>query len=104
MSHIPLLSRHSAPPRLQSPRRGPQACCLCLLLGALVIVAHPPLLYAHVYNATRVAAPPPELQRLVESGADARVMENGDGSLPVASLHDLLVTVRYLANRALELR
>tara|TARA_X000001036_G_scaffold437316_1_gene482365 strand:+ start:819 stop:1133 length:315 start_codon:yes stop_codon:yes gene_type:complete len=104
MSHIPLLAKH-APPRLQAPRRGPQVCCFCLLLGIVLLVAQPPL-YSYAYNATHavddVPAPPPEVHRLIETGM--RGMQTPDGLVPASYLHDLLVTVRYLAKRALASR
>ena len=114
MSHIPLLAKH-APPRLQSPRRGPQVCCLCCLLGIVLLVAQPPL-YSYAYNATHtttvdVPAPPPEVHRLLEGAKweDATGLggiQTPDGMVPVPAsyLHDLLVTVRYLAKRALASR
>lgn len=78
MSHLPLLAKHAPPAKLQSPRRAPQLCCLCLLAGTALLVLQPDLL--HVHNATHV---PPELHRLVHGTPE----EN-----------DLLVTVRYLAS------
>ena len=113
MSHIPLLARHAPPPRLQSPPRAPLVCCCFLLLGVVLLVAQPPL-YSYAYNAThavdRPAPPPAELHRLLEAGKweDAAnnlgAIQAPDGSVPASYLHDLLVTVRYLAKRALESR
>jgi len=105
MSHIPLLSKHALPPRLQSPRRAPQVCCLCLLVGTVLLVAHSPLLYAPLYNATHAGgeiAVPPELHRLLETpdAAGLAGIQTADSTY----LHDLLVTVRYLAKRALKSR
>lgn len=101
MSHIPLLAKH-APPRLQSPRRGPQVCCLCCLLGIVLLVAQPPL-YSYAYNATHsvdVPAPPPELYHVLDENAN-RIDDTPDMR---GMMHDLLVTVRYLAKRALASR
>ena len=111
MSHIPLLAKHAPPPRLQSPRRGPQVCCLCLLVGTVLLIAQPPL-YSLAYNATHAPAQPApaELHRLLEAAKweDAAGGMGGiqtpDGAVPASYLHDLLVTVRYLAKRALESR
>jgi len=110
MSHIPLLARHAPPPRLQAPRRGPQVCCFCLLVGTLLLIAQPPL-YAYAYNATHTPEPPApaELHRLLETAKweDTPGMggiQTPDGAVPASYLHDLLVTVRYLAKRALESR
>tara|TARA_B100000963_G_scaffold131787_1_gene114825 strand:+ start:724 stop:1065 length:342 start_codon:yes stop_codon:yes gene_type:complete len=113
MSHIPLLARHAPPPRLQPPRRAPLVCCCLLLLVVVLLVAQPPL-YSYAYNAThaveRSAPPPAELHRLLEAGKweDAANNLGGtqtpDGSVTASHLHDLLVTVRYLAKRALESR
>ena len=104
MSHIPLLSKHALPPRLQSPRRAPQVCCLCLLVGTVLLVAYSPLLYAPLYNATHAGetAVPPELHRLLEtpSGVGLSGIQAADGTY----LNDLLVTVQYLAKRALKSR
>ena len=102
MSHIPLLAKH-APPRLQSPRRGPQVCCLCCLLGIVLLVAQPPL-YSYAYNATHtvdVPAPPPELQRLLDENAHRYVDDTPDMR---GVTQDLLVAVRYLAKRVLASR
>ena len=107
MSHIPLLARHAPPPRLQSPRRAPLVCCCLLLLGVVLLVAQPPL-YSYAYNATHAAehpAPAPaELHRLLEAGNNLGGIQTPDGSVTASHLHDLLVTVRYLAKRALESR
>lgn len=112
MSHIPLLAKHAPPPRLQPPRRGPQVCCLCLLLGTVLLIVQPPL-YSLAYNATHTHTPEPpapaELHRFLEVAKweDAHGMggiQTPDGTIPVSYLHDLLVTVRYLAKRALESR
>ena len=42
-------------------------CCLCLLVGTVLLLVQPPLLYAQFYNATRVhhQPPPEELHRLL---------------------------------------
>lgn len=79
MSHLPLLAKHAPPARLQSPRRAPQLCCLCLLVGTALLVTQTDLIHAHG-NGTKV---PFELHRLVHGTPE----EN-----------DLLVTVRYLAS------
>jgi len=86
-------------------------CCFCFLVGIVLIVAQPPL-YSFAYNATRtvdVLAPPPEVHRLLEAAkwqdaADMRGMQTPDGLVPDSHLHDLIVTVRYLAKRALASR
>lgn len=111
MSHIPLLAKH-APPRLSGPRRGPQVCCLCLLVGSVLLLVQPPLLYAQFYNATRVQhqPPPEELHRLLagtrwEDAPGFDGLQTPDGSsISAGHLRDLLVTVRYLADRALSSR
>ena len=86
-------------------------CCLCLLVGVVLLVAQPPLLYAYAYNATHAPAQPApaELHRLLESAKweDTPGMggiQTPDGAVSASYLHDLLVTVRYLAKRALESR
>ena len=84
---------------------------MLLLLGVVLLVAQPPL-YEYAYNATHAheEPPPPELHRLLEAGKweDAAGVGGGiqtpDGSVPASYLHDLLVTVRYLAKRALPSR
>ena len=107
MSHIPLLAKHAPPPRLQSPRRGPQVCFLCMLVGVVLLIAQPPL-YSLAYNETHAVVqhqhPPAELHRLLEDTPGMDGMQTPDGAIPVSYLHDLLVTVRYLAKRALESR
>ena len=111
MSHIPLLARHAPPPRLQPPPRAPRVICVLLLLGVVLLVTQPPL-YEYAYNATHAheEPPPPELYRLLagtrwESTANFGGMQTLDGSAVSADyLRDLLVTVRYLAGRALPSR
>lgn len=113
MSHIPLLAKHAhAPPRLSGPRRGPQVCCFCLLASAVLLLVQPPLIYAHFYNVTHAHTepPPPEMHRLLagtrwEDTDSFGGLRTPDGSsISADHLRDLLVTVRYLADRALSSR
>lgn len=112
MSHLPLLAKHAPPPRLQPPPRAPRVVCLVLLLGVVLIVLQPPLSLAHAFNTTHALKdpPPPEMHRLLEGMRWEDTLNFGgihapDGSaLPADYLRDLLVTVRYLANRALSSR
>lgn len=109
MSHIPLLARHAPPPRLHAPPRAPRVVCVLLLLAVVFLVAQPPL-YEYAYNATHVPKEPPvpfEVHRLLggarwEDAASFGGMQTPEGStVSVDHLRDLLVTVRWLANRAL---
>lgn len=112
MSHLPLLSKHALPPRLQPPPRAPRVVCLVLLLCVVLIVMQPPVSLAHVFNTTHALRdpPPPEMHRLLagvrwEDAVNFGGIQAPDGSaLSVDYLRDLLVTVRYLANRALSSR
>ena len=79
-------------------------CCFCCLLGIVLLVAQPPL-YSYAYNATHavdvvVPAPPPEVYRVLDEHAN-RIDDTPDMR---GMMHDLLVTVRYLAKRALASR
>ena len=112
MSHLPLLAKHAPPPRLQPPPRAPRVICLVLLLGVVLLLLQPPLSLAHVFNATHAhkEPPPPEMHRLLtgvrwEDTVNFGGIQTPDGSaLSADYLRDLLVTVRYLANRALSSR
>jgi len=78
----------------------------------VLLVLQPPLSLAHVFNATHTPKdpPPPEMHRLLtgvrwEDTLNFGGMQTPDGAaLPADYLRDLLVTVRYLANRALSSR
>ena len=86
-------------------------CCLCLLVGVVLLIAQPPL-YSYAYNATHAAEQPApaELHRLLEAAkwedthGGMGAIQTPDGAIQASYLHDLLVTVRYLAKRALESR
>lgn len=98
MSHVPLLAKH-APPRLQSPHRGPQVFCLCLLFGIILLVSQTPMC-TYVYNATHTVdattlPPPAAVHRLLHDATDIEWEEMS------GTMQDLIVTVRFLAQRAL---
>ncbi|MBN38139.1 MAG: hypothetical protein CMI29_06680 [Opitutae bacterium] len=98
MSHVPLLSKQSVP-KLQSPRRGPQVVCLCLLLGVVFLLV-PSRVYAPLMsNATRARAdpPPPALRRIIDASTQHQLV-TGD------TLQDLLTAVGFLAEREIAKR
>jgi hypothetical protein len=95
MSHVPLLAKQSVP-KLQPPRRAPQAVCLCLLLGLVFLMVPPNAYVSLLANATRAPAnPPPQaLRRVIEASTQhRRVTED--------TLQDLLATVGFLAERTI---
>ena len=97
MSHVPLLSRQSVP-KLQSPRRGPQVLCLCLVVTVVLLVMPRNAFDALVWNATHVPDPPPQaLGRIVNAAARHDTVTS-------ETLDDLLATVGYLAKRELPSR
>lgn len=70
------------------------------MVGVVLLLAQPPL-YSYAYNATHAPAQPApaELHRLLDPSL--RMDDTPDMR---GMMHDLLVTVRYLAKRALESR
>ena len=98
MSHVPLLAKQTVP-KLQSPRRGPQVVCLCVL-AALVFLIVPSSTYAPFFgNASHppTEPPPPELMRVIDASTQHRLVTED-------TLHDLLATVSYLAKREINPR
>ena len=99
MSHVPLLARQTVP-KLQSPRRGPQVLCLCLLVGIVLLVMPRAAFEALAWNATRAAPdPPPDaVERIIKLAALHRdpwyELRDQD-----QEKEDLLATVGYLAKQ-----
>ena len=72
MSHVPLLSKQSAP-KLSPPRRGPQVVFLCLLSGLLCLLVPSSgyeILLGNATHATHVPPPdeppPRAVQRIID--------------------------------------
>ena len=104
MSHVPLLARTTVP-KLQSPRRGPQVLCLCLVVTVVLLLAPSGAFEALAWNATRAAPDPPPhaVRRTIERAAlhrdPAYELRYSD-----QEQEDLLATVAWLAQRELESR
>ena len=98
MSHVPLLAKQSVP-KLQPPRRAPQAMCLCLLVGIAFLLVPSNAYVTLLGNATRAPAnPPPQaLRRVIEASTQHRLVAED-------TLQDLLATVGFLAERAIASR
>lgn len=105
MSNIPLLSKTSVP-TLHSPRRGPQAVCLCMLVSLVLIlvssISFPVLVENttqtnHVTRGVRTKPPQAELLRVIKASTQHEAVTED-------TLRDLLSTVSYFAKRELHPR
>jgi hypothetical protein len=97
MSHVPLLSRQSVP-KLQPPRRAPQALLLCTVTIVVLLLLPHSAYDALSWNATRAHDdPPPAVNRIMQAATQHQFVEDN-------LFQDLLATVSYLAKRELEQR
>lgn len=104
MSHVPLLAR-AAVPKLQSPRRGPQVLCLCLVVTIALLLTPLSVFEAVHWNVTRAEPdPPPDAVRRIIKLAALHRMEDYELRYEEREKEDLLATVAYLAKRELESR
>jgi hypothetical protein len=92
MSHVPLLSKQSAP-KLQSPRRGPQVLLVCTGMALLLLLLPQSTYEALSWNATRAHDDlPPAARRVMRAATQHQFVEDD-------LFQDLLATVSYLARR-----